>query len=124
MIVLFDKSAAGIGDSDIQNKGKLLLTNDDLHSRWMVEGTMFFETDPNFSEVMRFDRVAQALRRRSRNHFMITGFKKGLRCLKVIRMAHRDIVGFAQGIESQGYGLLPYGVVCQDRLFAEGCEKG
>ena len=124
MIVLFDKSAAGIGDSDIQNKGKLLLTDDDLHSRWMVEGTMFFETDPNFSEVVRFDRVAQALRRRSRNHIMITGLKKGLCCLKIIRMAHRDIVAFAQGIESQGYGLLPYGVVWQDRLSAVGCEKG
>jgi hypothetical protein len=39
-------------------------------------------------------------------------------------MANRDIVGFAQGIESQGDGLLPERVVWRDRLFAVGRVKG
>jgi hypothetical protein len=100
----------------------------------MIKFTMFFKSNTDFLDVRRFHITIKLSRNRPGDHFKGIGFEKLPGRLKISCVAYGFPVPVPvpvpvpfmlyQGIEPQGYGLMPYPAVFSDGFFGRGYKKG
>ena len=123
MKFLFDKAPAGFGNGHIEYKAKFLLTDDGFDSGGMIKFTVFFKTNTDFIDVRCFHITIKLSENRPGYNFKGIGFKKRLCRPKISCVAYGFPSMLHQGIEPQGYRLMPYQAFFDDGFFGMGYEK-
>ena len=96
----------------------------------MVKFTVFFKSNTDFFDVRRFHITIKLSGNRPGDHFKGIGFEKRLGRPKISCMAYGfpvivpNPIVLYQGIEPQGYGLMPYPAFFGDGFFGMGYKKG
>ncbi len=122
----FDEAPANFGNGNIEHKGKLLLIDNGFDSGGMIKFSVFFKTNSNFIDLGGFHLPIKLSGHRPGDNFKGIGFKKPLCRQKISCVGYGFPVPILlhQGIEPQGYGLMPYPAGCGDGFCGMEYKKG
>ncbi len=124
MIFLIDGFDARLRYCHIKHKKNLLMMGKHFYAGRMVEFSMLYKANVDFTDVMRFDILLESPGERPTNNFIAVIFKEVSDGLEIFTMSERDCGIFPRKMTRQRQGLQPGITVVGDGCFTGGNKIG
>lgn len=107
MIFLIDNLDARLRYCHIKHKKNLLMMGKHFYAGRMVEFSMLYKANVDFTDVMRFDILLQLSGERPTNNFIAFKFEEVSNGLEIFTLCDRDCGIFSRKMTRQRQGLQP-----------------